>query len=220
MNLLATISFYTILLPSGMVLFRFKNIDFETRLVSILVLVTLFIDLFSLYYISDYFKSDTPKNNMFLFHIFTLIEGVSLLIYFSFFFKQKILKVILYALSVVYSTISIINVFCWEPLDFYPSIPRTIECLMIMILSIIFFINLFLRSSVINLLSYSHFWLVSGLLLYFAGTFFMNIVGQIVLDDKKLGFDVYDIHSLLNIFLNIIYTIALWMSSRRLISAQ
>jgi fatty-acid desaturase len=89
-----------------------------------------------------------------------------------------------------------------------------------MILSIAFFINIFQQSTIVNLLEYPGFWLVSGLLLYFAGTFFMNIVGQVVLYEKVLGFDVYDIHSFLNIFLNIIYTIALWMSSRRLISAQ
>ena len=157
---------------------------------------------------------------MFLYHIFTFCESILLILYFRTFFQQRWVRNILLLLLTLFSIFVLLNIKFWEPLTHYPSIPRMIECILMMVFSIIFFMNLFQQSIVTNLIEYPHFWLASGLLLYFAGTFFMNLVGQMVLDRKKLGFDVYDIHSVLNIFLNIIYTIALWMGSRRLISEQ
>jgi hypothetical protein len=217
---LTDISLYSILLPSGMVFFSWKIKDTPLTIISVLILFTLLIEVFSEFYISDLYQPNHRKNNMFLYHIFTFCEGILLTLYFRTFFQQKWIRNMLVLLLTLFSLLVLLNIKLWEPLDHYPSIPRMVECILMMILSIIFFMNVFQQSTVTNLIEYPHFWLVSGLLLYFAGTFFMNLVGQIVLDRKKLGFDVYDIHSFLNIFLNIIYTIALWMSSRRLISAQ
>lgn len=217
---LTDISLYSILLPSGMVFFRWKRTDISLTIIRILIVFTLFLEAYSHYYISDFHKVEGQKNNMFLFHIFTLCEGVLLILYFRTFFQQKWVRNSLLTLLLAFSTLTIVSLKIWEPIDSYPSITRSVECLMIMILSILFFVNLFQQSTVSNLIQHNHFWLASGLLLFFAGTFFMNIVGQLVLQKNNLGFNVYDIHSFLNIFLNIIYTIALWMSSRRLISAQ
>lgn len=157
---------------------------------------------------------------MFVLHIFTFCEGILLILYFRSFFNKEWVKKSFIALFVGFAGIAISDIIFWESLDEFPAITRTIECVIIMILSILFFINLFQQSSVSNLIQYNHFWLASGLLLFFAGTFFMNIVGSLVIHKNNLGFNIYDIHSFLNIFLNIIYTIALWMSSRRLISEQ
>ena len=217
---LIDISTYSILLPSGMVFFRWKRSDISITIIRIHILFTLALDAFSEYYISDLCIVDGQKNNMFLFHIFTLCEGVLLILYFKTLFQQKWFRNTLLTLLLSFSAIAFLNVWLWEPLDHYPSIPRMLECILMMVLAIVFFTNVFQQSAVTNLIEYPHFWMVSGLLLYFAGTFFMNIVGPFVLDTKKLGFDVYDIHSVLNIFLNIIYTIVLWMGSRRLISEQ
>lgn len=217
---LTEISLYSILLPSGMVFFRWKITDIPITLIRSLILFTLLLDTFSELYISDLYQSTHKKNNMFLYHIFTLCEGVLLILYFRSFFQQKWVKNTLLTLLIAFSILTMLSLKFWESLDSYPSITRSIECVIVMILSILFFVNLFQQSSVSNLVLYNHFWLVSGLLLFFAGTFFMNIVGQLVLQKNNLGFNIYDIHSFLNIFLNIIYTIALWMSSRRLISEQ
>lgn len=217
---LTDISLYSILLPSGMVFFRWKINDIPVRIIRALILFTLFIEVFSECYISDLYQTNNLKNNMFLYHIFTFCEGILLTLYFRTFFQQKWIRNMLLIILTLFSILVLLNIWLWEPLDDYPSIPRMVECILMMVLSIIFFMNVFQQSTVTNLIEYPHFWLVSGLLLYFAGTFFMNLVGQTVLDKKKLGFDVYDIHSFLNIFLNIIYTIVLWMSSKRLISEQ
>jgi hypothetical protein len=216
---LADISLYSILLAGGMVLLPNRSVDKSIYLIKILILTNLILNLFNEYYISSYYKSDN-KNNMFLFHFSTLCECMLLILYFRTFFQQKSFKNTLLILLLGFPIFMLLNLQFWEPITHYPSIPRMVECILIMLLSIIFFMNIFQQSTITDLVQYPHFWLASGLLLYFAGTFFMNIVGQMVLDTKKLGFDVYDIHSFLNIFLNIIYTIVLWMSSKRLISEQ
>ncbi len=216
MILLSIISLFTILLPSGMVFYQWKSTDIATRPIRLLLIITLILDSIIYYY----FITGQNKNNMFLFHVFTFLEMILLILYFRSFFRQNWIRRMFFVLLLLFSVMVVLNIFYWESLDDFPSIPRTIECVVVMILSILFFINLFQQSTVSSLMRYNHFWLVSGLLLFFAGTFFMNIVGSLVINKNDLGFNVYDIHSFLNIFLNIIYTIALWMSSRRLISAQ
>lgn len=220
MSILFSISTYSILLPSGMVFLGLRKSDPSINLIRILVLTTLILDSINVYYVSDYCVVQGLKNNMFLFHIFTFLEAILLILYFREFFQQTWIRKVLLTLSGAFSFLVFLNVILWESLDQYPSITRSLECILIMILSIIFFVYLFQKSEVLNLIMYPHFWLVSGLLLFFAGTFFMNIVGSLVINQNELDFNVYHIHSFLNIFLNIIYTIALWMSSRRLISAQ
>jgi hypothetical protein len=49
---------------------------------------------------------------------------------------------------------------------------------------------------------------------------FQNILTDTYQTTELIQFNIYDIHSYLNIFLNIIYTIVLWMANRELISER
>lgn len=216
------ISIYSILLPCGMAFFNIRKNGFNRSLFSLafLVFFILAINLINLYYLSIPVKDSVEKNNMFLFHIYTLIEGVLLVYYYSLFFESMKIKLLLMIFSVGFLSICLIDIFMWDTIKSYPSIPRTIECVLIILVSIFFYMNLFHKSEIVDLIYYPHFWMVSGYLLFFAGTFFMNIVGKLVNEKNPLGFDLYVIYYYLNIFLNIIYTITLWLGSRRLVLAR
>lgn len=219
---LANISLYSILLPSGMVLFTFKIKQFDRQIfiVRFLVLFALSLNVFNVCYLSIPEEMLENKNNMFLFHIYTLIEGIVLIVYYMLFFLSRRMKILIQLLLVSFVVVCILDIMFFESIKTYPSIPRTVECIFITILSISFFINLFHKSEIIELAKYPHFWMVSGYLLFFAGTFFMNIVGKLVNQVDAVGYNLYDIYSYLNIFLNIIYAITLWLGSRKLTSVQ
>jgi hypothetical protein len=159
-------------------------------------------------------------NNLALFHLFTLIECIFIIFYFGTLLERKTDKWLLSITLFLFIVFSIWNVLKQESLDTYPSNQRVAECILIMLLCMYFFWDLFRKSQIPDLISYPHYWLVSGFLLYFAGTFFLNIVGKIAITTDKLGFYAYNIHSILNIFLNVIYTTVLWMSKRASISER
>ena len=217
------ISTLSILLPGGMVFLRIKHLDRQLVLIKALVLVALLCELITYGYIfiCDWIGViDSAKNNMFVFHFFILCETTILIFYFRSFLRNLMQRRIYVLLAILFLLFHITDLITWETLKDFPSIPSTIECILLILLSIVFFIRLFHESEIINLIKYPHFWMVSGLLLFFAGTFFMNIVGDLAIKENNLGFDIYAIHSYLNIFLNIIYTITLWLGSRRLVLAQ
>lgn len=216
------ISIYSILLPCGMAFFNLRRNGLIKSFLSInfLVFFILTINLANLYYLSIPSKDPLEKNNMFFFHIYTLVEGLLLIYYYSLFFQSKKIKFLLILVSIGFLSTCMMDIFMLDTIKSYPSIPRTIECVLIILLSIFFFVNLFHKSEVIELVYYPHFWMVSGYLLFFAGTFFMNIVGKLVNEENAVGYNIYDIYYYLNIFLNIIYTITLWLASRRLVLVQ
>lgn len=208
------ISLLSILLPGGMVFLSWKKHLTPLRIISVFILFTLVLEFVAKYYHWQ------GKNNLFLFHLFTTGETIFLFLYFRATYEKIQVKRILETVLLLFLALSVWNIVNREPLNVYPSTQRYTECILMMVLSIYFFVELFQKSQVTNLIHYPHYWLVSGFLLYFAGTFFLNIVGEIAITTDKLGFSAYDIHSVLNIFLNVIYTTVLWMSKRASISGR
>lgn len=208
------ISLYSILLPSGMVFLTWNKLPVSFKIISVFILFTMILEFIAKYYHWQ------GKNNLFLFHLFTSGETIFLFFYFRSLFEKNLIKRILEVVLLLFMIFTVWNIFEREPLDVFPSTQRYTECILMMLLSICFFVVLFQKSQVTNLVHYPHYWLVSGFLLYFAGTFFLNIVGEIAIKTDKLGFSAYDIHSVLNIFLNVIYTTVLWMSKRASISER
>lgn len=223
MNSLDSISSYSILLPGGMVFLSLKHSFRELNYIRLIVLLALICEITTFTYINFCDLLHVPneeRNNMFVFHFFVLAETIILSIYFRTFTQNQKLRFLYLIIALVFSIFYAIDLTFWESIKEYPAISSTVKCILVILFCITFFIQLFQKSEVINLLEYPHFWMVSGLLLFYSGTFFMNIVGDLVIKENDIGFDIYAIHSYLNIFLNIIYTITLWLGSRRLVLAR
>lgn len=223
MFILPIISTLSILLPSGMVFFTFKSNDNHLKYIRLVVLISLLCEITSFAYINlcDYLHiPDEEKNNMFVFHFYVFAETIILTFYFRAFSQSTLVRSLYLIIATLFVLFYIFDLIFLETITDYPAISSMLRCIMVILFSIIFFIQTFLKSEIINLFLYPHFWMVSGLLLFYSGTFFMNIVGDLVIKENNLGFDIYAIHSYLNIFLNIIYTITLWLGSRRLVLAQ
>jgi hypothetical protein len=204
----------SILLPGGMAFFCRERIRGAYTFISAIVVFTVIMETVT------YIFKLMGTNNMPLFHLYTYGEATFIALYYYRLYSQRKIRRVYLVMLVVFLVFSLVALIAQRNLYEFNSLQRSVECVWMIILALIFYSDLFNKSNVPNLLKYPHYWLVSGLLLYFAGTFFLNIVGQIAIMSNEFGYNAYDIHSVLNIFLNIIYTIVLWMGSRELTSER
>ena len=205
---------YSILLPGGMVFLLWRRLTLPFRVIGAMVLFTLAMEVLA------YLFMIKGINNMPLFHLFTFGEATLFALYYYNIYRKRQLKWIYLALLGGFLLFSIVTVIVFERFYNYNSLQRSVESIWAILLCLIFYTDLFNQAKVTNLLHYPHYWMTSGFLLYFAGMLFLNILGDVVLTSDKLSFNAFHIHAILNIFLNIIYTIVLWMGSRELTSEQ
>ena len=214
MVILAYVSLFSILLPSGMVFFTWNKLSHSLKIICGFILLTLILEI-----IAERLNA-YGINNYVIFHLFTFGGSIFLMLYYRSLIQNKVFRNLVLIILIAFLLFSIISDIFWVSLNAHPSMVRYTECIIQMVLCLFFFVDLFQKSDVKNLIYYPHYWMVSGFLLYFSGTFFMNLTGDIAVMTKQMGFNGYFIHSILNIFLNIIYTIVLWLGSKESISVR
>jgi len=158
------------------------------------------------------FVATLGVHNVFLFHLYTPIEFAFVVFIFVYFFKGKLTSLGYFGI-ILFFLFCIVNVIFFESLNDFNSIPRGFEGLIVICLSIYFFFRLFIADEFIHLMKYPYFWLFSGWLLYFSGTFFLFIYSS--KNAMGINFTYLIIHSVLNIFLNIVYAYSLWLGNKK-----
>jgi hypothetical protein len=146
--------------------------------------------------------------------LFTYVEALLVFLYFS---STKPTTPIRYTYAVtflIFFIFSVTNSIYDPELENYNSLQRAVECIWVMLLSALFYIDIFNRSHITDLSKSPHFWMTSVFLIYFAGMLFMNIIGDTYNRTDLIKYNVWAIHSVLNSILNITYTLTLWMDSR------
>lgn len=100
-------------------------------------------------------------------------------------------------------------IFIQGPFEF-ASHPRTVESILIFLLSLSWFYQVFREQRIRRLERHFYFWLSIAVLLYFTGNLLLWVFGTFVLVQTPEVFnEIWTIHALLNIFLHILYAIAL-----------
>lgn len=152
--------------------------------------------------------SQNSINNLILFHLHTVVEVVMLSLLFQFLLKGAWLKTITWVFIIAFVLFAIIYPWYYDRFGEFNSLQRGVQGIAMIILCIVFLLQLISRLDVERLSDYPYFWLFSGLMIYFSGTFFLFLYSNKYF---KLGnMDYWFIHSLLNIFLNFIFAITLW----------
>jgi hypothetical protein len=110
-------------------------------------------------------------------------------------------------MSLIFTVVSILDVFKWKSQNF-DSIPSGIESILIISYCIFFLFEKIKEPDSLFLYNTPNFWIVVGLILYFAGTFFLYIYSQ-----NNLGNPEYDktyafVNSSFSILKNVLFSIA------------
>lgn len=198
------------LIPSvlGISVFTKRDLLIRTLILFILCSLLLQIATFSLYLLNI--------NNLPLFHVYTYFEffAISVIYYFAF-QTFKIRRYILIILSFGFTFFSFYSLVKWEYFYTFNSVQRFTEFLFILTYILLFFTTLLRKGQTGAIENQPVVILSFGLLIYFLGTLllFVNASNFMSLGIKN----PWILHSILNIFINVIYFIVIWKSNKHTI---
>ena len=195
----------TAFIPLIAALILFKKTSKTLRILSVFVFINAFPEVIAV--VLAYHSI----NNLYVFHAHTIIESIFVCMLVSKIIQTKAIHVIAISFCILFTVFCIINAFYIEGLESFNFIPRIIEGLTVISFCVYFFYRLFTADEMLDLIKYPYFWLFSGWLIYFAGTFFLFNYRN----DPGFYVTFPIIHSILNIFLNLVYTYTLWLGSRK-----
>ena len=211
--ILNIISIFSAFIPALVSVFFFKRLKAESYTLALVIL-------FWSMAIGDFIGSFVVafilrKFNMPWFHIASLLE----LFFFSWAyyktipFLSKVLPVVM-VLALLYK---LIDSFYLEP--FFSKPPhfdgyfRTMSGILLTILPLLYFYQIFSQKTLVALEKQVMFWISSGVLLYYAGSFLTVSFYNILLSQKATD-EPWNFHSVINTLANVLYGIAMSCSPR------
>jgi hypothetical protein len=200
-------SAYSIVLPAMTGIGTYRKQIKPLKKLSGLIFIALILDL------SGTIFANYGLNNMWMFHSYTSMETVFLsLIFIDLLTKWK--KSMVRFLLRGFCLFSVMNIIQLESLDEFNSNQRLIAGITIIFYVMTYFFQIFQEAKINRLERNAYFILASALLIYFTGTFFLFIFGKDA--PTAVTLRLWDVHSILNIFLNIGYSLTLWKGVKKL----
>lgn len=201
------ISAWSILAPIIVGAIGYRAFSFNIRFLFLFICLTGVLELISgilMHY---------QMNNLLLFHIHVYLEFIFITLIFFFVYDSVLWRAVSLIFLGIFLVYSIINNVFYEGLEIFNSRQRYVEGLMLIVMCAGYFISLMRRPIHRYLEKQPMFWLVSGWLIYFAGTLYLFLFSNELMAEEKFQF--WEVHSVLNIGLNTIYVVA-FLKERKL----
>ena len=194
------------LIPATIAILNSNNASWNQRMIFKLVVAALATEV-----IAYLFSVLTLGNNLFLSHIFILIEFTILTLIYKKELSSFVAPKFFNLLIVLFIIYSIFNSLFIETLTQFNGYARAISGLIIILFTLLYFYKVLKELKVQRLEKEPMLWLSLGLLLYFSASLFIFIFGNYIQPSVKLSFTFWGIHAIINISLCIFYAIALWI---------
>lgn len=162
--------------------------------------------------IGGFYLVSKGQNNLYLFHMFTYFEAILYALIFIDLLKGS-QKNVVRILLVCFLIFSVINSALWESFIVFNSNQRYLGGVFIIVYICLYFIQIFNEAKIQKIESDPYFWMTAILLIYTAGTLFLFILADEILTAKNNA--LWDLHSVLNILLNLGFTLTIWMGARK-----
>lgn len=151
-------------------------------------------------------------NNLPILHVFTLLEFLILLRFYSILLKGFFSNFFFIALGIFFILFSFIDSFLIENIFTFNTLGRSVEALIFISLSICWFIKIVSTDENSILPTYKGInYINGGFLIYFSGSIvlfsFSNFINQLA---RPLLMNIWTIHTLLAVILYLIITFGLW----------
>lgn len=197
----------SIIVPALLAWLRRKHGDREQRLLGKLIGFSILIEFLALLVGGAWLG----LNNLFLLHLFTVVEFGVLAYLFAPYLSHYIRPRAFQGLIVGFAVFAVLNSIFIDGIMRFNAFARAIESVLVIALVLLYFYTL-LRSLEIKHLDRSPlFWVGAGSLIYFSGSLFVFIYSNKILSSTSSSFTIWGIHAFLNILHNIFYAIALWV---------
>ena len=170
----------------------------------LLRIIILFI---SLSFLTDLVSVFLFGNNYTVLHLYGLLEALILFWFFNRVIKnQKWIPFLAIAFSVFYLINSI-----WFEWGVFNTIGRSVECLIMIFLSLRLFYQFFKLEEDIFIDRSPIFWITIGVLVYFSGAFFTFTLSKYILTDVPF----WILHNISNVLKNVFLAIGLWKANKK-----
>lgn len=196
------ISLFSILAPTIVGILFYKKFTKELKVLVFFVLFSFLIEGVA------YYLRINRINNMFILHLHSWIEFFFIAaIYYKLTSNQN-WKTTIILFTLLFSGLSLLNLLYLEDLSTFNSNQRYMEGILVIALFIVYLFQLMSRPKQEYLENHPFFILTVGFLIYFLGTLFLFLFSKEILSQSENSY--WALHGILNIFLNIIYTVVLW----------
>ncbi len=148
-----------------------------------------------------------------LWSLFTIIEFCSFAFFFYFNLRNNLLKKLIISTIIAFIIFCITNLFLrFSAYDNMDTIPVTFQAIFIMTLCVIYFFEQIRNPKALFIYSTSEFWIVTGILVYLAGTFFIFIYSSNL---TQAELDKYwPINYVFNTLKNILFGLGIYIHGR------
>lgn len=181
----------SILLPIGLFLSKYRYANKAAKTLFYYLLMAGSINL------SAIMLSNFSIRNLFLLHIFTILEIVFFMLYFSLVFEDKRIKKMLRIAMVVLPILFVLNFMFLQSINEFNTYTRPLEAILITVVSLLF---LYKSGFVEDWLKQPTSWINIGILIYFPTATLIFILSNyfvFVSSNRALNSIIWDIHSIL-----------------------
>lgn len=186
--------------------FRYKAFSVQLKALFIYLIVSVCIETGSFILMSNGVKG----NFTFIQFAFSVFECLVITYIFWLEFKKPSLKITIVGFVIIYLIGLICSYAYTKNIGSVTDVADIMEASFIIILSVIFFFNVFTDLEIPKLTSYPFFWLNSAFIVYFGTAFFLFLFNNEAKDfDKAIVYFLTAIHHIVNISYNILITIAI-----------
>jgi hypothetical protein len=185
----------SILIPIGVAISRFREIPAYAKwLLSFLVMSAIINTIGTILALND-------RHNLWLLHVYTILESFLLLYYFKLIISNKTINIIIRCLLLAFPLFCVINFLFLQSLYSFNTYARPLEAIIIVFLSAVYWWQENEEDSDNSWGNIPNNWFVTGLMLYFAaGVLFLFLFAKYILNErptKQEGSLVWDTHATL-----------------------
>lgn len=163
-------------------------------------------------FINLYLQQTNSRFSLYLFNFFTIIEFSFISYYFLLIFKDRTrTRTLIKILWIGFTLYAIASIAFNEEAEYWDSMAIGIESLIILVLSSYYLFIKIKRTNNLSFYTNFHFWVAITFLIYFSGTFFLNIMADALRENPEYQLLYFGINIGFNILKNVMLAVAMTM---------
>jgi len=194
----------TVLIPIGVAIYKYARMPLSLRYIFFYLIISACINFVAI------LLSYQSINNLPLLHLLTFFELFLLLYYFSCLFEYKISITVKYVcwVSLLFC---LVNSLWLQSIFSFNSYARGIEAIIIILVSLLYFVRVPEKQK-----TPWDILIVSGLLLYYAGSFFLYLFSNFLKKGHRLSTMVWDVNASIVLILYLLITLGIIKCKRQM----
>ncbi|WP_046757244.1 hypothetical protein [Kordia jejudonensis] len=193
-------------LPILVMIFRFKRFTKLFWTLAILLIVAAIISY------SAYLIYLEKENNMYLLHMYTVLEYALWSVFYYQLFENKVVKKVIVSMLIIFVIFSVTNTIYWQSLTTFNSYSRSVEGAFLLCFAIAWFYKVFVDRTIVRLETHPVFWINAGVLVYFSGSFLLFISNNFLVHiSRQHFFEAWTLHGLFLIIHYLFIAIGIWL---------